>query len=93
MDPLSTAANVSAIIVLLIWFILWFIPLAVVFVAVRGMQRLLPLARRWLQTARYWVLEFEYWVNVAMRWLVAPVLFLSGLRAGMQRGVAVLRRR
>jgi hypothetical protein len=90
---LQAAADIAATIVLLEWFLLWFVPLALVVLAVRGMQRLLPRVRPWLRTAYEWLYMAGAVVNTLMRWLLAPILYLSGLKAGVQAGAAALRRR
>lgn len=93
MGPLATGRDIALIILCLEAIVLGLIPLALAYLAVRGMRRLLPAARGWLSTLQLWVWEGQHWVTVAMHWLLAPILFLSGLRAGVQRGVAVMRRR
>lgn len=90
---LNQAADIAAIILIAEAFILGLIPLALFFMAVRGLGQLLPRVRYWLRVAYSWVLQVEMMVAMLMRWLLAPILLISGLRAGLREGVAALRRR
>jgi hypothetical protein len=93
MMSLQDGANIAATIILLEWFLLWLVPLALVVLAVRGMQRLLPRVRPWLRAVYEWLYMAGAVIDTVMRWLLAPILYLSGLKAGVQAGAAALRRR
>jgi hypothetical protein len=90
---LGILRDVSVLILGLEWFILALIPLFLLYVCVRGMWRLLPKMREWLTIGRAYVTMGLEFVERVMRWLLAPVLFLSGLAAGLRQGVAALKRR
>ena len=90
---LSQARDIAVIILIVEAFALGLILLVASYYAVRGLQRLLPQVRYWLRVAYSWVVEAERIVATSMRWLLAPILLISGLRAGLREGVAALRRR
>ncbi len=90
---LEQATNVAIIILVLEAFVVGFIPLAMYFVVVRAMQRLLPKIRRWLLIGQGWVLVARSIVSTLMHWLLEPILICSGLRAGLGAGARALRRR
>lgn len=90
---LEQGFNIAVIILVVEYIVLSLIPLAAFYAAIRGMQRLLPEARQWMRLAYGYVMQLSLAVDTLMRWLLAPILFLSGLKAGMQAGAAVLKRR
>ncbi len=90
---LELGRNIAVIILAVEYIVLSLIPLAALYGAVKGMRRLLPEVRRWMRLAHSYLVQFGLGVNTLMRWLLAPILFLSGLRAGLQAGTAALRRR
>ena len=90
---LSQARDVAVIVLIVETLVVGLIPLAASYYAVRGLQRLLPQLQHWLRVAYSWVLEVERIVATSMRWLLSPILLVSGLRAGLREGVAALRRR
>lgn len=90
---LAQGRDIAAIILVAEMFVLALILLAAFHLAIRGMQRLLPKLRYWLRLSCSWVLRAERILARLMRWLLAPVLLISGLSAGLREGVAALRRR
>ncbi len=90
---LGNARDIALLLLIAEWFVVGLVPLALLYLAVRGLQRLLPRVRIWLSTFRGWVLVAERLVAVAMQWLLAPVLLLAGLGAGLREGFAVVRKR
>jgi hypothetical protein len=90
---LNQARDIAAIILIAETFILGLMVLALFLMGVRGLGQLLPKVRYWLRLAYSWVLQAEMMVAMLMRWLLAPILLISGLRAGLREGVAALRRR
>ncbi len=90
---LGTARDIALLLLIAEWFVIGLVPLALAFVAVRGLQRLLPRVRIWIRTFHTWILVVERIVAVAMQWLLAPVLLLAGLGAGLREGFAVVRKR
>jgi hypothetical protein len=74
-------------------FVLGLIPLALYYLAVKGLSRLRPNLLRWLRVLQHYTAQGATLVANIMRGLLTPFLFLSGLRAGTQRGIAEMRRR
>ena len=90
MNTLATARNAALVLLIAEAFAIGFVPLALGYLAVRGMQRLLPRLRGWLEVGRDWALKATRYITLFMRWLLAPVLFLSGLKEGVLAGLAAL---
>lgn len=93
MTTLSQAAGVAAVILAIEIFVIELAVLVVVYAVVQTMGRLVPKIQRWVHTGFGWVLEAEQVIVTLMHWLLAPILFLSSLRAGMEAGARALRRR
>jgi len=74
-------------------FVIGLVALAVAYLLVRAMNRLLPKVRAWLQAGSAWLFQAEEIIVGLMHRLLAPILFLSGLWAGVEAGARVLRRR
>jgi hypothetical protein len=89
---LSQGRDIALVILIAEAFVLGLILVAAFYLAVRGMQRLLPQVRRWLQVAYEWVFRVGVVVDRLMRWLLAPVLLVASLVAGLQGGVAALKK-
>ena len=90
---LGIVRDIALLLLIAEWFVILLVPLALAYLAVRGMQRLLPRIRVWIRTFSGWVLVAERIVATAMQWLLAPVLLLAGLGAGLREGFAVVRKR
>ncbi len=90
MMALAAARNVALVLLALEALFVGIVPLALGYLAVRGMQRLLPRVRLWLAVGRQWVLQAERVVTMLMSWLVAPVVFLASLKAGLRAGLGAL---
>lgn len=90
---LAQGRDIALIILAIEAFVIGLISLAIVYLIVRIVGRLIPKVRSGLQVAYEWALQGEAFVSMLMHWLLAPILFLSGLRAGVEQGVAALRRR
>ncbi len=93
MGWLSQASGVAAVILAIEVFAIGLVVLAVLVVAVRAMGRLIPKVRHWLRLGSAWLAQFERMIMTLMQWLLAPILILSGLWAGLGEGVRTLRRR
>ncbi len=87
---LGEVRDIAATIVLLEWFLLGLVPAAAAYLAVRGLARLLPRLALWLRTGYVWAVRLGQIVRQVTHWLLAPILFLSGLRAGLEQSVAFL---
>lgn len=90
---LRSLTDVAVIILVLEGLVVALVPLALSILAVRGMRWLLPRMRLWLRTAYEWLYMAGVAIRTLMRWLLAPILYLSGLRAGVRAGAAAWRRR
>lgn len=90
MRTLAAIRDVALLLLVAEALVLGLVPLAASYLAVRGMQRLLPRVRLWLAVGRRWVLQGQQVVERTMSWLVAPVLFLSGLKAGLLAALRAL---
>lgn len=90
---LSQASGVAAVILAIEIFVVNLAVLVALYVVARALGQLVPRVRLWLRTGFYWLLQAEEIVITLMRWLLAPILFLSGLRAGLGAGARALRRR
>jgi|YelNatPaOPRAMG01_1025707.scaffolds.fasta_scaffold161199_2 hypothetical protein len=93
MSVLSQASGVAAVILAIEIFAIGLAVLAVLYLAVRAMGRLLPKVRLWLRIGAGWLAQVEAMVITLMQWLLAPILFLASLWAGVGEGVRALRRR
>ncbi len=90
---METIAEISGYASLLLFaelFVLLFVPIFVVYLAVRSLARLTPRLRNWLFVAQAWALQAASWVDLAMHWVLAPILFLAGLWAGVRQAALVL---
>ena len=85
--------DLAATILLVEGFALALVPLAAACLLVRALGRLLPRIQTWLRAGYDWTLQVGVTVRQAARWLLAPIIFLSGLRVGVRQGMAILRRR
>lgn len=90
---LASLRDVALLILCVEAFVIGLAPLVGGYLAVRGLGRLLGRVPVWLRTAYGWVLRAQAIVATLMRWLLAPILALSGLKAGLRQGVAAWRRR
>ncbi len=93
MTTLSQVAGVAAVILAIEVFVIELAVLVVVCFLVRTVGRLVPKVHLWLHTGLGWLLRAEQVVVTLMHWLLAPILFLSGLRAGVEASARALRRR
>lgn len=93
MNTLSQASGVAALILAVEIFVIGLLLLFALFLAVRAMGQFLPKVRYWLQTGAAWLLQAEAVITMLMQGLLAPILFLSGLWAGLGAGARALRRR
>lgn len=93
MSILSQASGVAAVILAIEIFVIDLAVLVALFFVVRAVGQFLPKVRRWLRMGFALLLQVEEIIITVMHWLLAPILFLSGLRAGLGEGARALRRR
>jgi len=93
MSSLSRASGVASLILAAEAFVIGLVVLAGLYLAVRALGRLVPKVRRWLRLGSVWLGQVEGIITTLTQWLLAPILLLSGLWAGLGEGVRALRRR
>lgn len=90
---MEQGADVAAVILIVETMVLAIIPLVVLLWATGRMAQLLPQVRRWMRVAYRWTLTAGAIISQVTNVLLKPILFLSGLEAGVREGAAVWRRR
>jgi len=93
MEVLSQASGVAAIILAIEIFVINLVVLVALYLVARAVTPVVPKVRTWLRTGFAYLLQVEELIVTLMRWLLAPILFLSGLRAGRPIIARALRRR
>jgi len=92
-STLDAATNAAVVVLFAELFVLSLVLLAAVYWAVHGLGRLWPRLRLWLRIANEWTLQAEVLIAAAMRRALWPILFISGLNAGVRETWTTLRRR
>mgnify|MGYP005841725613 FL=1 len=90
METIAEISGYASLLLAAELFVLLFIPIFGAYVAVRSLARLVPRLRDWLFLAQGWVVQAASWVDLGMRWVLAPILFLASLWAGVRQAVLVL---
>lgn len=90
---LAIPRDVALLILVAEAFVVGFVALAFAYVALTALQRLVPKVHEGLHVAQRWTVRVQLAVTAAMGWLLAPILVLSGLSAGLRETARALRRR
>jgi hypothetical protein len=87
---LAIGRDIALLVLIAEAFVLGLVPLLVTYYLTRHLPPFMGRVREWLRTLYDWIVEAGTIVATIMRWLLAPVLIVAGLNAGVRAGIDTL---